>query len=59
VPTVVRKIVIFADADGAGRSAAARATSHYAHEGKRVEVRLPPDGCKDWNDALLSQRRAA
>ena len=59
VPNVVRKIIIFADADGAGKSAAARASSRYAQEGKRVQLRFPPDGCKDWNDALLSQRRAA
>ena len=59
VPSVVRKIIIFADADDAGRSAAASASSRYAQGGKRVELRFPPDGCKDWNDALLSQRRAA
>ena len=59
VPSVVREIVIFADADETGRPCAARASSRYAREGKRVELRFPPDGCKDWNDALLSQRRAA
>jgi CHC2 zinc finger/Toprim domain len=57
IPDVVRELHIFADDDEPGRQAAEKTSA--AHPGLRRIVRLPPDGCKDWNDVLIERRRAA
>jgi phage/plasmid primase-like uncharacterized protein len=56
IPDTVRELHIFADNDDPGRAAAER-TAH-AHRHRRVVLRFPPEGCKDWND-VLTQARAA
>lgn len=53
IPNSVLELHVFADSDDAGRAAAER-TAH-AHRHRRVVLRYPPDGCKDWNDALRAQ----
>jgi len=60
VPDEVREIHIFADDDEAGRRAAER-TARVNHDaGRRVLVRLPPRGFKDWGEvAGALYRRAA
>jgi len=50
VPDHVSELHIFADADEAGRAAAER-TAH-AHRHRRVVLRYPPEGIKDYNDFL-------
>lgn len=57
VPAGVRELHIFADNDEAGRAAAERAA--YANRFRRVVLRYPPDGCKDWNDALVARGKSA
>jgi hypothetical protein len=59
LPKEVTALHIFADNDAAGKVAAERAVARFTRDGKRVLLRWPPDGCKDWNDVLLSKRRAA
>ncbi len=59
LPEVVRTVHIFADSDEPGQRAAAQAASRFEREGRRVAVRMPPEGAGDWNDALLAQREAA
>lgn len=53
IPDTIRELHIFADDDDAGRKAADRTAAH--HKSRRVLVRLPPTGCKDWNDALRAR----
>ena len=58
IPEGVRELHVFADDDDAGRNAAERVRERH---GKRlkVEIRMPPGGAKDWNDALRAQKGAA
>jgi len=57
IPAGVRELHIFADNDQPGRVAAERTA--YANRHRRVVLRYPPDGIKDWNDALAALGRAA
>jgi hypothetical protein len=50
VPSPVTTIHIFADDDEAGRKAVERAAAHHRAEGRRIAIRLPPVGIKDWAD---------
>lgn len=52
----VREVHIFADDDDAGRAAAERTAERHSRTGRRVQIRFPPAGCKDWNDALRRSR---
>jgi putative DNA primase/helicase len=52
LPAGVRKIVIFADNDAAGREAAERTAHVQRHHGRSVEIRLPAIGA-DFNDELM------
>jgi len=52
VPDHVHELHVFADADEVGRAAAERAAQEHRH--RRVVLRFPPDGFKDWNDYLRS-----
>ncbi len=54
VPASVRQLIIFADADGPGREAAARTAHLHEGFGRCVEVRLPSTG-KDFNDELIAK----
>ena len=57
VPDLVGELQVFADNDMPGRAAAERTA--YEHRHRRVVLRFPPDGCKDWNDWLMVQARSA
>jgi putative DNA primase/helicase len=57
IPADVRELHIFADNDEPGRAAAARTAHTNRH--RRVVLRFPPHGCKDWNDAVALARAAA
>ena len=53
LPETVRELHLFGDNDDPGKCAVER-TAHVQH-GRRVVLRFPPDGCKDWNDFLAMQ----
>jgi hypothetical protein len=60
IPDGVRELHIFADDDEAGRTAAERTARIHRDAGRRVFVRLPPVGFKDWGEvALPAGRRTA
>jgi putative DNA primase/helicase len=52
LPQAVRKVVIFADNDDAGRKAAERTAKVHRFDGRSVEIRLPTVGT-DFNDELI------
>ena len=55
-PSEVTRLVIYADADVAGLTAACRLMERL--QGRiALEVRMPSPPSKDWNDALLLTRR--
>jgi putative DNA primase/helicase len=54
IPLTVRELHIFADDDEPGRAAAERTAELHTTAGRRVVLRFPPAGCKDWNDALVA-----
>jgi putative DNA primase/helicase len=58
IPAEAGRVMIFADRDGPGREAALKAAARLRLSAN-VSVRFPPEGCNDWNDALLSKGRAA
>jgi putative DNA primase/helicase len=51
LPHCVRRVIIAADADAAGESAALRAAQRFVQEGRQVRIARPEDG-KDFNDYL-------
>lgn len=51
LPRGVTDIIILADGDPPGESAATVAASRWAREGRRVRIARAPDGC-DFNDVL-------
>jgi putative DNA primase/helicase len=52
LPEVVQEVHIFGDLDGSGRAAAQRASEIHMALGRRVVLRFPPNGLKDFNDLL-------
>lgn len=52
LPAVVNTVVIGADADDAGRAAAAKAADAYAERWLKVRIAYPPAPAKDWNDLI-------
>jgi DNA primase len=52
LPDDVRDLIVLADGDDAGETAARDATLRWKHEGRRVRIARPPQGC-DFNDLLL------
>jgi hypothetical protein len=61
VPWRFRRVVIGADHDRAGLDAAITLAKRLRTEGRRVDIRPPPNSGHDWNDELrcrLAQRRA-
>jgi hypothetical protein len=59
LPSEVRTVVIGADNDEAGRRAATEAACRFIDEGRDGRIAYPPDGFKDFNEALLATRREA
>ena len=57
IPPAVRELHIFADDDEPGRAAAERTAEEHSRAGRRVVLRYPPAGRKDWNDALVAATR--
>ncbi len=51
VPDNVREVVILADGDDAGESAAQEAAERFLTQGREVRIARPPTG-KDFNDLL-------
>jgi putative DNA primase/helicase len=51
VPTNILELHVFGDNDEPGRAAAERTAHENRH--RRVVLRFPPEGCKDWNDILV------
>jgi hypothetical protein len=58
VPDQVRELHLFVDDDEPGRAAAERAAARHTVEGRRVVLRLPPEGFKDWNDVQMERALA-
>jgi len=54
LPDIVRKVVIFADDDVAGREAAERTAQVHRDLGRSVDIRLPANGT-DFNDELIAR----
>jgi DNA primase len=52
LPEIVREIHIFGDNDEPGRDGAQRAAELHLKAGRRVVLRFPPEGLKDFNDLL-------
>jgi putative DNA primase/helicase len=57
LPPEVRTVIVAADNDEAGRRAANEAACRFVREGRDGRVAYPPSGFKDFNDALLAERR--
>jgi len=55
VPPSVRELFLFADNDDCGRAAVER-TAH-AHRHRRVIIKFPPEGFKDWDDVTAYQAK--
>lgn len=52
LPGLVREVHIFGDNDAPGRAAAQRTADEHMRLGRRVVLRFPPEGVKDFNDLL-------
>ena len=52
VPPPCSEIIIAADADDAGRKAAAQLADRLRYEGRKVSIAAPPVAGADWNDRL-------
>jgi putative DNA primase/helicase len=57
LPSEVRTVVIAADNDDAGRKAANEAACRFIREGRNGRIAYPPEGFKDFNEALLATHR--
>lgn len=55
LPPGVRKVIIFADNDTAGTTAALRAAREIRRAGLKVEIHLPTQVGTDWNDVLMDR----
>ena len=51
IPPSVKTLHVFADDDVPGREAAEKTATRHAQEGRRVHIRRPPEGIKDWAEA--------
>ncbi len=56
LPPEVKVVIIAADNDEPGREAAIKAAHRFIREGKDARIAYPPNA-KDFNDALLNERR--
>lgn len=57
LPQRVRRVVIAADNDSAGQSAASVLAGRLEREGRSVSIERPPEGLKDFNDLAQMERR--
>ena len=57
LPGGVREVHIFADGDEPGREAAEKAVRRFRREGLKARAFIPPNGCKDWNEASMAERQ--
>ncbi len=57
LPTNLTDVIILADGDAAGESAARCAGAHWARQGRRVRIAHPPRG-EDFNDVLVGKVRS-
>jgi hypothetical protein len=55
LPPEIRSVVIAADSDGAGRGAAHDAWLRFKAEGIRVQIAMPDQAGRDFNDLLLAR----
>ena len=53
-PPKCTEIIIAADADDAGRKAAAQLAARLEYEGHKVRIAVPPADGEDWNDRLIA-----
>jgi phage/plasmid primase-like uncharacterized protein len=53
LPEEVRDVIVLADGDPAGETAARESASRWRHEGRRVRIARAPRG-KDFNDLLMA-----
>ena len=58
-PPKAKNIIIAADNDEAGHKGAAEVARRFNMQGCRVRIAFPPDGIKDWNDAIREARTDA
>jgi hypothetical protein len=56
LPREVRNVIVLADGDDSGETAAQECACHWKREGRRVRVARPPQGM-DFNDLLLCAPR--
>jgi len=55
LPEVVREVIVLADGDDAGETAARATAGRWQREGRRVRIAHPPRG-QDFNDMLVIGR---
>lgn len=56
LPSSVRKVIIFSDADDAGEEAARLAAKRFVRHGLTTRIVRPPSGMGDFNDVLADRR---
>jgi hypothetical protein len=56
LPDNVSDVVVLADADESGETAAREAAAKWKQEGRRVRIMRPADGCNDFNDQLVARQ---
>jgi len=56
LPSVINSVVIGADADEAGRTAAAKAAEAFRQEGRTVRIIYPLTPAKDFNEELMGAK---
>jgi hypothetical protein len=58
IPDAVKVLHVFADDDEPGRIGAERTAARHTAEGRKVIVRRPPAGIKDWAAFAATPREA-
>jgi putative DNA primase/helicase len=56
LPNAIHEVVIFRDNDHAGINAAERAKHRFEQEGRRTRI-IEPQGCKDFNELLMTKHK--
>lgn len=59
LPHNIMQITICADSDSAGVSAARKAAQRLIAEGRKVDIIVPPNGIKDFNELLITKKEKA
>jgi putative DNA primase/helicase len=55
-PSQVQEVIIFADHDAPGQTAAYALASRLTGRGRRVKIEIPDQAGQDWNDVLIRDR---